>query len=328
LHFVGPAIQNSSMRPRIRRLALLPLWLLTGSVLRAGDWPPNYVVSENSQSPDGRYVLLVETAEAADEQDTNESDVYLADAKAHTTLGTIDKVDYFQHQNHRGLDVFWAPDSSYCVVENDGRYGVDTLSALEIKKGKFAQTEIGEHIQRSLDGAMKRQSHDSEMSGYVSVHFRLGADRKIRVRATSQNNPKQFENVKTYYGLFQGTFDLGSKKWTVTDSRSTNFDQDDDLGSAYDDGFLKHIIVAADDKQVPEDFTGSVFRTEEEKFDALDTQLNNVYQAVRSLLPPNRFAKVKLEQIAWVKTRDATKSVEEKSKLTESRIKSLQDLLW
>jgi hypothetical protein len=297
-------------------------------VLGAGDWPTNYVVRENSQSPDGRYVLLVETAEAADEQDTNESDVYLADAKAHTTLGTIDKVDYFQHQNHRGLDVFWAPDSSYCVVENDGRYGVDTLSALEIKKGKFAQTEIGEHIQKSLDGAMKRQSHDSEMSGYVSVHFRLGADRKIRVRATSQNNPKQFENVKTYYGLFQGTFDLGSKKWTVTDSRSTNFDQDDDLGSAYDDGFLKHIIVAADDKQVPEDFTGSVFRTEEEKFDALDTQLNKVYQAVRSLLPPNRFAKVKLEQIAWVKTRDATKSVEEKSKLTQNRIKSLQDLLW
>jgi hypothetical protein len=269
------------MRPRIRRLALLSLCLLTGSVLGAGDWPTNYVVRENSQSPDGRYVLLVETAEAADEQDTNESDVYLADAKAHTTLGTIDKVDYFQHQNHRGLDVFWAPDSSYCVVENDGRYGVDTLSALEIKKGKFAQTEIGEHIQKSLDGAMKRQSHDSEMSGYVSVHFRLGADRKIRVRATSQNNPKQFENVKTYYGLFQGTFDLGSKKWTVTDSRSTNFDQDDDLGSAYDDGFLKHIIVAADDKQVPEDFSGSVFRTEEEKFDALDTQLNKVRPCAR-----------------------------------------------
>jgi hypothetical protein len=32
------------------------------------------------------------------------------------------------------------------------------------------------------------------------------------VRALSQNNPKQFEDVKTYYALFQGTFDVAAKK--------------------------------------------------------------------------------------------------------------------
>lgn len=272
--------------------------------------------------------MLVESRDAAIDGNTDQSTVYLADTKAHTTLGPIEKVDYFEHQNHRDLEVFWAADSSYCVVQNDGRYGMDAISVLEIKDSKFVQTDIGERIQKSLDDAMKKQSRDKEMSGDVSPHFRLSKDRQVRVRATSQNNPKQFENIKTYYALFQGTFDLSSKKWTVSDSRSINSEQDDVLGSVYDDDFAKHMIVAADDKQVPERFAGSVFRTEEEKFDALDKQLNQVYQAVRSLLPPNRFAKAKQEEVVWVKARDSARSAEEKSKLTEERIRALQDLLW
>ncbi len=226
------------------------------------------------------------------------------------------------------MEVFWAPDSSYCVVENDGRYGADTISILEIKDSTFVQTEIGERIQKSLDGAMKKQVHDSEMSGYVSPFFRLGTDRKLRVRALSENNPKQFDNVKTYYALFQGTYDLAAKKWTVIDARSIDAEQSDALQSAYQDNFAKHMIVAADPAQAPENFTGSVFSSEEEKADALDKTMNDVYQAVRYVLSANRFAKVKQEQIEWLKTRDAAHSVEEKSKLTETRIKTLQDLLW
>jgi hypothetical protein len=77
---------------------------------------------------------------------------------------------------------------------------------------------------------------------------------------------------------------------------------------AYQDDFARHMIVAANPTQVPEDFTGSVFSSEAEKADALDKMMNNVYQAVRCILPPSRFAKVKQEQIAWLKTRDAAHS--------------------
>lgn len=309
-------------------LFALSLSVAASSTAAAGDWPKDYVVKESSESPDGHYAVLVQSMDAATAQEENESGVYLADVKSHTTLRDIDKVDYFEHQNHRGLEVFWAPDSSCCVVENDGRYGAYTISILEIKDSSFVQTEIGDQIQKSLDGAMKKQSHDAEMSGYVSPYFRLGTDRKVRVRALSQNNPKQFDNVKTYYALFQGTFDLVTRKWTVTDARSITAEQSDALESAYQDNVAKHMIVAADPAQAPEDFTGSVFSSEEEKAEALDKMMNDVYQAVRYILPANRFAKVKQEQIAWLKTREAAHSVEEKSKLTESRIKTLQDLLW
>ena len=286
--------------------------VVTFRTVAAGDWPENYIVHEHSESPDGRYAMLVQSQDAALAEDHDESAVYLADSKAHATLGEIDKVDYFEHQNHRGLEVFWAPDSSFCVVENDGRYGADTISILEMRDSSFVQTEIGERMQKSLDGAMKKQAHDSEMSGYVSPYFRLGSDRKVRVRALSENNPKQFDNVKTYYALFQGTFDLVAKKWTVTDARSITAEQSAALGWGY---------------QKP-DFENTTFANEDDRAKSLDEQMNQVYQAAKFILPPARFEKVKQEQREWLKKRDAAQTAEEKAKLTEQRIRSLQELLW
>ena len=283
------------------------------------DWPEDYVVQKNSTSPDGRYAVLVATPDAAEQQSSNESAVYLADVKAHTAVGEIEKVDYFEHQNHRGLEVFWAPDSRYCVVENDGRYGLDSVILLKLKNNTFEQVDLGKHVETT----QKRV-----FDGYLNGNFRFTSDGKLKIRALSYTNPKEFAEVPTYHGVFQGTFDLKSGKWVSSDARKIKEDDWDNLQTAYNDDFAKHMIIAADDSQVPEDFTGSVFRSQEEKLEELDKTLNEVYQAVRSTIPPSRFAKVKQEQVAWLKTRDSAKSAEEKSKLTEDRIKALRDLLW
>jgi len=249
------------------------------------------------------------------EQDESLSEAnYLADIKNHRVLGKIDKVDYFEHQNHRGLEVFWAPHSSVCVVENDGRYGADSISVLAINDSSFAQTEIGDRIQKSLDGVMKKQAHAPEMAGDVSPYFRFGTDRKVRVRALSQNNPKQFEDVKTYYALFQGTFDVAAKKWTVTDARSISAEQDHALETAYSD--------------LEQDLEHTTFQNEEDKAESLDKKMNKVYSAAQFILPPARFSAVKREQIEWLKKRNAAPSTDEKCKLMEARIKALQELVW
>jgi uncharacterized protein YecT (DUF1311 family) len=210
--------------------------------------------------------------------------------------------------------VFWAPDSSICVVENDARYGAESISVLEIRDSSFSQTEIGDRIQKSLDNAMKKQAHDAEMSGDVSPYFQFGTDRKVRVRALSQNNPKQFEDVKTYYALFQGTFDVAAKKWTVTDARSISAEQDDALETVYGD--LKQHLEQ------------TTFENEQSKAESLDRTLNKVYRAAQFILPPARFAAVKKEQIEWLKKRDAAASTDDKCKLMEARIKALQELIW
>ena len=214
------------MRDAGRALVLLlVLNLATSGIAAADEWPPNYIIHENSESPDGRYAVLVQSQDAALAEDDNESAVYLADTKHTRRSERSAKSIIANIKIIGGLEVFWAPDSSFCVVENDGRYGADMISILEIRDFSFVQTEIGERIQKSLDGAMKKQVHNSEMSGYVSPYFRLGTDRKVRVRALSENNPKQFDNVKTYYALFQGTFDLVTRKWTVTDAHSITAEQ-------------------------------------------------------------------------------------------------------
>jgi uncharacterized protein YecT (DUF1311 family) len=295
-------------------LILFALVITYRTVAGAGDWPNGYIVYENTTSPDGRYGVLTPTMEAWERDEPLSQANYLADVKNHRVLGEIDKVEYFEHQNHRALAVFWTPQSNICVVENDGRYGADSISVLEIKDSSFAQTEIGDRIQKSLDSAMKKQAHDHEMSGYVSPYFRFGTDRKVRVRALSQNNPKQFDDVKTYYALFQGTFDLAAKKWTVMDARSINAEQDDALATAYSD--------------VEHDLEQTTFQNEDDKAESLDETMNKVYRAAQFILPPARFGNVKREQIEWLNKRDAAPSTDEKCKLIEQRIKALQELLW
>ena len=162
--------------------------------------------------------------------------------------------------------------------------------------------------------------------GYINAYFRFGPDHKLKVRALSFTNPKALPDQANNYAVFQGTFDLKDGKWIQASAKKT--EEYDALQTAYQDDFAKHIIVAASPADVPENFTGSVFSSEQEKFDALDKMMNDVYQAVRSVTSPDGFAKVKQEQIAWLKIRNATQSVEEKARLTESRIKTLQELLW
>jgi uncharacterized protein YecT (DUF1311 family) len=286
----------------------------------AGDWPQNYVVHKKSESPDGRYAVLVLSRQAAiDEDHTEGNTTYLGNLQTRQVIGEIRGTDNFEGQNHRDLQVVWAPGSTACALEYDGRYGFDSVFVLELKGEGFRQIDIGKHIQKTLKRLFE---------GEVNAYFRFGRDHKLKVRALSYTNPKQFSDQPSYYAMFQGTFDLKSGNWSESSARKINSEQNDALQTAYDDNFAKHMIVAADPAQAPEDFSGSVFSSEQEKSDALDKMMNDVYQAVRSILPPDRFAKVKQEQVAWLKTRDAANSVEEKSKLTENRIRALQDMLW
>ena len=186
-----------------------------------------------------------------------------------------------------------------------------------LKGESFRQIDIGKHIEKTLARLF---------DGYMSPYFRFEPNHKLKVRALSLTNPKALPDQPSNYGVFQGTFDLMAGKWTQASAKKT--DEYDVLQNAYQDDFAKHIIVAPSPTDVPENFTGSVFSSEQEKFDALDKMMNDVYQAVRAVTPPARFAKTKQEQIAWLKTRDVAQSVEEKAKLTESRIRTLQELLW
>jgi len=130
--------------------------LLSATKAAGGDWPDGYIVYENTQSPDERYGILVPSMDAWEKDESLEEINYLADLKAHQLMGKIRGADYFEHQNHRGLQVTWAPDSTWCVVEYDGRFGFDTISILELKGSGFVQTDIGKKIDKSLKAAIAK----------------------------------------------------------------------------------------------------------------------------------------------------------------------------
>ena len=300
-----------------------PKWLFTVGCFvilsitkaAAADWPDGYVVYENTQSPDERYGILVPSMEAWEKDETLAQTNYFADLKEHRLVGKIRAAEYFERQNHRALQVIWAEDSSWSVVEYDDRFGFSSISILEPKGGSFIQTDIGNQVDKALATVLKKKSHNPDSGGGdATTYFRLGADRKLRMRAVSTTDPKQISEKGGYYALFQGTFDVRSKKWVATDARSLNQDEYNDADTAFGD--------------LDANLEGIAFATPENKAQWLDERMNEVYVVVRLILPPARFVTVKKEQLEWLEKRDATTSIEEKGKLIQTRIKSLQELVW
>lgn len=273
-------------------------------------WPEGYDIAEGSESPDGRFGVLIPSLEVADKLDDEKIPNTLVELKTHRRIGVIRRAHYFHHQNHSGLGVEWAADSSWCAVTYEGRYGFDQITLAEIKGAACAQTDVGTHIKKALDAAITKQARSASASGDANAHFRPAPGRKILVRAISRTNPKQFDDQPTYCALFQGTFDLASGKWTRSEARKIA--NPDDFDSAYSDTLEEN----------------ATFATEENRLSWYDERLNEVYRAARTVLPAARFAEVKKEQVAWLKRLDAAGSIKKKCELMAARIRELRLLVW
>jgi uncharacterized protein YecT (DUF1311 family) len=294
----------------------LSVSIAVSRTVAAADWPDGYIVYEESKSPDERYGILVPTYEAWEKDGSLEDTNYFANLKDRRLMGKIQGADYFEHQNHRGLKTIWAPDSSWCVVQYDGRFGFDSISILEPKDSNFIQTEIGKRIDKALATAIwkNEKSHDGEegSGGDATTYFRVGANRSVQVRASSTTDPKELDPKHCRYGLFFGTFDLRSKKWLNAQAQRLGPEEYD--ATTFGD--------------IDSDLKDESFQTQDEKAKWLDQQMNAAYTTARLILPSARFAEVKQEQIKWLKQRDAATSMEEKCNLMVARIKTLQELLW
>ena len=143
---------------------------------------------------------------------------------------------------------------------------------------------------------------------------------------TYTGNPKM-EDDKTRYARFAGTYDRAARKWIASEAKRTK--DYDVLSGAYSVRSGENIFVApnGDQGKVPPEFIGLIVKTEEEKEQHLDEEMNKVYKAVRVMLQPALFAKVKQDQIAWLKKRDAI-PVGQRSGIIVERTKALSEFLW
>lgn len=288
--------------------------ILFARTATAEEWPEGYVVYENTQSPDGRYGVLVPTYEASEKDGSLTEKNYFADLKNHHLLGKIAGADYFAHQNHRGLKAIWADDSSWCVVQYDDRFGFGSIAIIEPKGSSFVQTDIGKKVDKALAAAMKiKRDNEEETGDDATTHFRI-SNRELRVRAVANTDPKQLDLKHAKFALFSGTFEVQTKKWNSANARPLEMDEEGVADSAFSD--------------FESDLKSESFQTPDDQAKWLDDRMNDIYTMARVILPAARFAAVKQEQIKWLKQRDAAASAEEKPKLMIARINTLQELLW
>ncbi|MEP6673206.1 MAG: hypothetical protein ABJF10_28915 [Chthoniobacter sp.] len=279
------------------------------ATVRAEDgWPEGYVLTDNS--PNGRYGVLLPSRLVADALEDADLKNALVDLKTHRHLANIRNAHYFPGQNHHDLHVTWAADSKWCVVTYDGRYGFDAITFVEIRDGKCTQTDLGQHIKKALDAAIARQGHGEDMGGSGTAYLRSGARGQLLVRAYAFTNPKSLEGQPDYRSLFQGTFDPATGKWTRSESRPIqNWDPFETAYNTYLDETL-------------------TFPKEADRLAWYDKRLNQVYEAVHIVLPAERFAAVKKQQIAWLKQLEALDSIAAKCQFMGARIQELRQLMW
>ena len=271
--------------------------------------PKGFIVYEESASPDDRYAVLI-PARGVPPQDEFKvgSKNFISDLKARKLLGRIDHTDFYEGIYHKYLKVFWAPDSTWCALVYEGRYGFESISVAEIERAKIHQAEIGSYIESTLNSRLKHADEDVDCIAYL----RPGSDRKLRVRALGTTNIKRLENRKTICSLFQGTYDLSAQKWSVIDVRTLGDDDFDTLERAYD----------------PFETGGRVFSSENERAQWLDERLNFVYSALRVVLPSGRFAAIKREQIEWLKSQPKHRPASVICVAWTARIKEMDKYLW
>ena len=293
--------------------AILFSVLLFGSAASATavQWPSNFVLHSGTESPDGRYGILVPPHDSESE---DRGDCYLVDIPSHRVLGALEAVDYFDNQNHADLSAVWSADSVRCILTRGGRFGFDRILLLELHDQGFRQVNLGTTIQRALDAVVAKEAAKDHLdsAGPANAYMRFAKDNRIRFRAISNSNPKSLDEVPSYCGLFQGTYDPSMARWTVADARPITWEMFDPLSTAYENSGDEAI-------QYP---------SEQAKAEAYDRQLNDVYSAVRFILPKTEFEKVKAAQRVWLKERDAAPSLEDKNRRVLARVKALQDLLW
>lgn len=288
---------------------------------------PGLVTAEETISPNGRYAIVVPTAEAAvDKGESSENQ--LADVIGHRLLGKIPGTDYWANQNNRVLNARWAADSTWCAAVYYNRLGFDECVVIEPHGDSFRATEIGKQIHDALEAAIQKQSHDPGPDRGEGLHVRPRQERTLLVRAFATTNPKGMPGDKTYDAFLFGSYDLATNKWTKLDTRPIDPKQLNMISSAFHsvDGELVRLIPR--NAPWPAHFNGEVATSEQERAKVLDRLLNETYAAVRFVTPSARFARIKQEQKAWLASWVQEKSQPEKNAMTDARVHQLRAILW
>lgn len=296
----------------LRRLAVMVILIGAGliaglaSPATAEEWPKDYQVYEESESPDHHYAILIPDHDL----DPAPNPVYFADLSAHRVLGKIANAEYFHLKNHAALAMAWSEDSTWGVLELDGRWSFENVWVVELANGGFTLKDIGKEIAEVLDPALgKAAANDDELQ--VQLFPTVNPDRTLVMSGIVRTNARDFATRKTVRAYFHGSYNAQTKKWASATARKITERE----FAVLDFAFSYQPGAAAQD--------AASSRDEKEGAQKLDDQLAQIYAALKFLLPSARFATLQKEQAQWLKKRAAAAPGAARMKMVGDRIDEL-----
>jgi hypothetical protein len=283
---------------------------------------PNFLVLPDTTSPDGRYAfawgLPAEFKVDWDKLRQTESDPvieeflfdrdvanYLVDLQTNRVHVELSAAQAWQlpngtHGNHRNLEIRWAPESDLAIAGYSEKWGSLSVEVFRIAKdGAQAAVDIKDDLEKAFRAHLGR----TEGKRYAQRAKRL----EVSFSQYTADGGGKFSAV-AFAEIPKATADEDQfaeqrLRFSLTPARAAG---------------VAVKVIAIEDTSAPDAALA-------ERLAAGDRQLNSAYQQVIAALDAAGVKKLRSEQRAWLKERDAVTDAEERAVFIEKRAQELRD---
>jgi len=272
------------------------------AIAEDASWPDSMVLSKGSQSPDGKYGVLIPDSAVGQDPVVD----YLADLKTRQKIAPIPAVAHYDSENHGSLEVKWTEDSATCLIVHKSRGLMEFLALADVsaKPAPF-MTDLGARICKELASNIPKKDSTGGV-GDLAFYSRFGGNGAVKLRALTESE----QAGRSVY--FQGAYSIRDRRWSKAVARPVTKSEAADISNAYY-SWEKDVAEGA---------------TEDEQIAQLNKCMNRLLRALGIILPGKAQAKLGSDQKVWLQKRKAADGKGSEVKLLSERISELRELCW
>ena len=194
------------------------------------NYAKNYLVAQNTLSPDKKFAVIYPTMEA--EEAANEANHperiknYLVGLQPFAVIKPLDtKWPYFQNESHGGLSAEWSTDNSLALVTLGGKWGPQDVFLVEFHAGKLSRmTNIAQKAHDLLLPNYRKAKavRYNDLFDFVFVEdtsFKLEGTSRVVIDASAETSPNLMSEDlgrkdRAWKGHVEAVWDIAQGKFT------------------------------------------------------------------------------------------------------------------
>jgi hypothetical protein len=185
------------------------------------EYAGNYLLAENTLSPDKNIGVIYPKLELCDEESDKRCKDFLVQLKLFKILGILDtKLPHFQNKNHGGISGDWSKDGRAALITLESKWGPGDIFLYEFKDGQLARSTNLRKIRRLLERDFRKAMSVRYNSDF---DFILESDDKpmvefngatVQIHATATTDPKEIPGTKAWDARVDAVWDITRAKFT------------------------------------------------------------------------------------------------------------------